>query len=304
MKWNSLLLYTEVKMQTKINISIIIILLSLIFCGACTAKSQQPAAKPVSPAPEVKTEVKADPNRIDPASELGQLLEKINAATKTIVGCQAAVDYLFVQEPDLLNSKTLRKGTLYYQKTDKGSKLRLNFDSIKQDEGEEQKKVEQYVFDGVWLTKIDFALRQVDQYQQAPIDKPVNVFEYISRHFPIVGFSGTEVLEKQFFIRLIPAAEGESKMVHLELKVRPDSVYKDDYTQIDLWIHRDNYLPVKMKTTSIQGDIYEINLSKMELNKTLPDKIFNIETPADFSKNVKTLQQKPEGKDSQWPQEL
>jgi outer membrane lipoprotein-sorting protein len=282
-------------------------LVLFIFCSSCglteTAKPQPPAANP-APAAEVKTEAKTDPNRIDPASELGQLLEKINAATKTIVGCQAAVNYLFIQEPDLLNSHTLRKGTLYYQKNDKGSKLRLNFDSIKQDEGEEQKKTEQYVFDGVWLTKIDYTLRQVDQYQQAPIDKPVNVLEYISRHFPIVGFSGTDVLEKQFYIRLIPAVEGESKMVHLELKVRPDSVYKDDYTQIDLWIHHDNYLPVKMKTTSIQSDIYEINLSKMELNKTLPDKIFVIETPADFSKNVKTLEQNKDGKGSRWPQEL
>jgi outer membrane lipoprotein-sorting protein len=279
-----------------------------IFCSSCgsteAAKPQQPAANPAPATAEVKVEAKADPNRIDPASELGQLLEKINAATKTIQGCQASVDYLFVQEPELLNSRTLRKGTLYYQKTDKGSKLRLNFDTIKQDDADQQKKVEQYVFDGVWLTKIDFALRQVDQYQQAPIDKPVNVFEYISRHFPIVGFSGTDVLEKQFFIRLIPAAEGESKMVHLELKVRPDSVYKDDYTQIDLWIHSDNYLPVKMKTTSIQGDIYEINLSKMELNKNLQDKIFAIDAPADFSKNVKTLDQNKEGKGSRWPQEL
>jgi outer membrane lipoprotein-sorting protein len=278
-----------------------------IFCGSCgqtqAAKPQQSDVNSV-PAAQVKTEARADPNRINPASELGQLLAKINTATKAIQSCQAAVDYLFVQEPELLDSRTLRKGTLYYQKNGKGSKLRLNFDSIKQDEGDPQKKSEQYVFDGVWLTKIDYALRQIDQYQQAPIDKPVDVFDFISRHFPIVGFSGTDVLEKQFFIHLITASEDESKLIHLELKVRPNSVYKDDYTQIDLWINRDNYLPAKMATVSVQGDIYEINLSKMELNKSLPDKVFAIETPADFSKNVKTLEQKPDGKDSQWPQEL
>jgi hypothetical protein len=279
----------------------------LCLCGACTAQpanAQPPVCSPPPSAPIPSAAAKADPNRIDPASELGQLLEKINVATKTIRSCQAAVDYLFIQEPELLNSRTLRKGTLYYQKNDKGSKLRLNFDSFKQDEGEEQKKTEQYLFDGVWLTKIDFALRQIDQYQQAPVDKPVDVFDYISRHFPIVGFSGTDVLEKQFYIRLIPATEGESKLVHLELKVRPDSVYKDDYTQIDLWVGRDSYLPARMVTTSTQSDIYEINLSKMELNKTLPEKVFELSTPADFSKNVKTLEEKPQGKDSQWPQEL
>jgi outer membrane lipoprotein-sorting protein len=295
------------KLQNKANLNIILILLPFILCGACTAeptKSQSPACSPPPSAPTPSAAAPANPNRIEPNGELGQLLEKINAATKTIRSCQAAVDYLFIQEPELLNSRTLRKGTLYYQKNDKGSKLRLNFDSFKQDEGEEQKKTEQYVFDGVWLTKIDYTLRQIDQYQQAPVEKPVDVFDYISRHFPIVGFSGTDVLEKQFYIRLVPAAENESKLVHLELKVRPDSVYKDDYTQIDLWVGRDSHLPARMVTTSTQSDIYEINLSKMELNKALPEKVFELSTPADFSKNVKTLEQTSQGKDSQWPQEL
>jgi outer membrane lipoprotein-sorting protein len=275
-----------------------------IFCNSCgfsePAKPQLPAANPAPP----PAAAPADPNRIDPSSEFGQLLEKINAAAKTIKSCQAAVDYLFIQEPELLNSRTVRKGTLYYQKNDKGSKLRLNFDTIKQDDAEEQKKTEQYVFDGVWLTKIDFTLRQVDQYQQAPVDKPVEVFDYISHHFPIVGFVGTDTLQKQFVITLAAPKEDEKDSRHLLLKVRPDSVYKDDYTQIDLWVNNESSLPMRMVSISTQGDIYDIRMSKMELNKALPNKIFTIETPADFSKNVKTLEQKPEGKDSQWPQEL
>lgn len=145
--------------------------------------------------PETVSEVTAavevtDPNAIDPASPLGQLLEKINHAAKELKSCKATVDYLFIHEPELLDSRTIRKGTLLYQKTDKGSKMRLNFDTVKQDDGDEQKKQEQYFFDGVWLTKIDFTLRQIDQYQQAPVDKPVEVFDYISHNFPIVGFSG------------------------------------------------------------------------------------------------------------------
>ena len=84
-----------------------------------------------------------DPNAIDPASPLGQLLEKINHAARELKSCKAAVDYLFIHESELLDSRTIRKGTLLYQKTDKGSKMRLNFDTVKQDDGDEQKKQEQ-----------------------------------------------------------------------------------------------------------------------------------------------------------------
>ncbi|MBM4104495.1 MAG: outer membrane lipoprotein carrier protein LolA [Planctomycetes bacterium] len=267
-----------------------------VLCGACTA---QPANQ--APAAVVKP---AEPNVVVADASLEPLLQKINEAAKTIQSCRASVDYLVIQEPELLNSQTRRKGTLYYQKADKGSKLRLNFDSIKQDDAGEQKKTEQYFFDGVWLTKIDYAQRQIDQYQQAPVDKPVEVFDYISHHFPIVGFTGSDILYKQFIIQQIPPAAQEKQIHHLLLKVKPDSVYKDDYTQIDLWIDGKTYLPLRMVSLTIQGDTYDIRLSKMELNKTIPAKTFEIETPADFSKNVRTLEQKPQGKDSQWPQDL
>lgn len=241
---------------------------------------------------------------IDPNSPLGQLLDKINAAAKNLKSCQAAMEYLFIQEPELLDSRTLRKGTLYYQKTDKGSVVRINLDTVKQDDGQEQPKKENYLFDGVWLTKIDYTLRQIDQYQQVPADKPADVFEYISHNFPIVGFTGTEILEKEFEISLVPAKEDEKDQKHLLLKVRPNSVYKDDYKQIDLWIDGKLFLPIRMVSLSVQGDIYDLRLSKPELNKTLSEKTFTIDAPDDFSKSVKTLEQKTNGKDSEWPQEL
>jgi outer membrane lipoprotein-sorting protein len=284
------------KKSSKAGLHIILILLSCVLCGACTA---QPANQ--APAPAVKP---AEPNTVVADAALEPLLQKINEAAKTIQSCRVTVDYLVIQEPELLNSRTSRKGTLYYQKADKGSKLRLNFDSVKQDDADEQKKTEQYFFDGVWLTKIDYTLRQIDQYQQAPVDKPVEVFDYISHHFPIVGFTGSDILYKQFIIQRIPPAAEEKQMHHLLLKVKPDSVYKDDYKQIDLWIDGKTSLPLRMVSLTIQGDIYDIRLSKMELNKPIPAKTFEIETPADFSKNVRTLEQKPQGKDSQWPQDL
>lgn len=273
----------------------------LVSCAVAQQDKQTCTASKATPA---TAEIPADPNTIDPASSLGQLLDKINVAAKNLKSCQAEMDYLFIQEPELLDSRTFRKGTLYYRKDDKGSVVRINLDTVKQDDTEEKQQKEHYLFDGVWLTKIDYKMRQIDQYQQVPADKPADVFEYISHNFPIVGFTGTEILQKQFQICLVPPKEDEKGLEHLLLKVRPDSVYKDDYTQIDLWIDGTLNLPVRMVSLSIQGDIYDLKLSKPEINKSLPDKIFVIDAPSDFSKSVKTLEQKEDGKDSQWPQEL
>lgn len=271
----------------------------LASCAAAQDKSPDCS----SPAPHA-LEQAADPNSIDPNSPLGQLLDKINLAAKNLKSCQAAVDYLSIQEPELLDSRTLRKGTLYYQKNDKGSRFRLNFDSSKQDDGEEQKKKEHFLFDGVWLTKIDYPFRQIDQYQQAPVEQPADVFEYISHNFPIVGFTGTATLQKQFEITLVSPKEDEKELEHLLLKVKADSVYKDDYSQIDLWIDRKLNLPVRMVSLSVQGDIYDLKLSKPKVNTSLPDAIFVIDAPSDFSKSIKTLDQKEDRKDTQWPQDL
>jgi outer membrane lipoprotein-sorting protein len=278
--------------------------------GSCAiAEPNKQDCNAPQPATAAATEVidpnAADPNVIDPNSPLGLLLAKINIAAKNLKSCQAVVDYLFIQEPELLDSRTLRQGTLYYQKNNKGSVLRLNFDTTKQDDGESQVKKEHYLFDGVWLTKIDYTLRQIDQYQQSPADKPADVFEYISHNFPIVGFTGTDTLQKQFVVSLVPPKDDEKGQEHLLLKVKPNSVYKDDYSQIDLWIDSKLNLPVRMVSLSTQGDIYDLRLTKPELNTSLPEKTFALDAPGDFSKSVKTLEQNEEtGKDSEWPQDL
>ncbi len=221
---------------------------------------------------------------------LDEILAKLRQRTRDIKSYQAEIEYLFIQEPDLLDSRTLRKGFIYYQKDGDKSRLRVNFNTIQQDDGRERKRLEQFLFDGVWLTKVDHELQTIDLYQQAQEDDPQDVFEYISHNFPIVGFSSTETLRQQFDISIKDQPTDPSKPIQLHLKVKRDSVYKDDYRDIDFSIDGRSWLPLRIVTRSTQEDVYDIQFLNAAVNKNLKNSVFVIETPKSFSKNIHPLQ--------------
>ncbi len=217
--------------------------------------------------------------------EVEKILGQLNDRTQTLRSYQADIEYLFSQP--LLDSKILRKGILYYQKTGKNTRLRVNFQTIKQDQEKERKEMEQYIFDGLWLTQIDYGTKEVKLYQQSDANepnKPVDVFEMVSRNFPLIGFTKTKELKNQFEITLID--EAKTKMegcVQLHLYTKPQSIYKDNYSAIDFWIDKKQNLPIKIVAVSPDNDIYEIRLLKTKVNEKLNDKIFEFEIPKDFA---------------------
>ena len=270
---------------------IIIVLLSFAVSAlarTATCKTKHPPCPPKS----CKKNSQTDPNKC-PAkkqttevNEINDILSRLNESAARLKSYQAEIRYLFIQDPELLDSQTLRKGRLFYKKDRAGSKLRVNFDTMKQDDADEEKYVEDFIFDGVWLTKIDFQLEKVDFYQQAEEEKPIDVFEFISHRFPMLGFTKTQHLDKQFEITLIIQKQpNSSNLIGLHLKIKKDSTYKDDYKTINVWIDNETFLPAKLLAASTQGDIFDIQLLDAEVNKNLKNAVFKLETPQHFSKN-------------------
>ena len=209
------------------------------------------------------------------------VLKQLKRQTCELKSYQGRIEYLFSQP--IFESETLRKGVLYYERRGGKSKLRINFQTLKQDDDEEQKYIEHYIFDGVWLTHIDYQIKEVKRYQRAEPNEPVDAFELASRNFPIIGFSETEDLKKEFEIKLIEQKEEERQdFIHLHLKVKPNSIYKDDYTSIDFWIDKELYLPAKIAATSTEEDIYEIRLLDAKVNVGIDKNVFEIKVPKDF----------------------
>ena len=225
----------------------------------------------VSPALDNTT---ADSNE----KKIQQILTRLNKSTENLKTYHSKIEYLFSQP--LFESQTLRKGDIYYKKENSASTLRINFHSIKQDQQKPVNQPDHYLFDGVWLTQVNYKLQAVKKHQMAEEDNPIDAFELASRNFPVIGFTRTDQLKKDFNISL---QESESdNLIKLHLTVTSDSYYADDYTTIDFWIDNKIYLPVKIVAVSTEEDIYKIKLINPKVNKELKKDIFKLDYPEGF----------------------
>ncbi len=213
------------------------------------------------------------------ANSVSAILDSLKQKTSQLQSYQCEVNYLFSQP--LLESKTLRTGNLYYIHLGNGSKLRINFGTLTQEDGPRQNYREQYIFDGQWLTHIDYQIKQVQKRQLAEANEQIDAFELAKRNFPLIGFDRAEDLKKEFDINLAGEPNG---LIHLNLTVKPDSQYKDDYKSAEVWIDKQLMLPAKISAISTEGDIYEISFIKPKVNEKIDEKVFEFTIPVGFGK--------------------
>lgn len=235
----------------------------------------------------------ADGRTMNVSCQVEGILKELNRKTQELESYQCGIEYLF--EQPIFESRTLRKGNLYYRKYDGNSVLRINFKTYKQDDEKEEKYKDEFIFDGVWLTHIDYQLKTVQKRQVAEANDPsgrVDVFEKLSENFPLIGFSKIEELTKEFEIKLVDRKEkGSDKFIRLHLKVKADSVYKNDYKEIDFWIDKKLYLPAKIVSFSTEeypgsGDVYQLKFLRPKVNKKINKRVFEFEIPKDFDVEI------------------
>lgn len=235
---------------------------------------------------------KSEQTNLNPVDEI---LAQLKQATTELQSYQGQIEYLFKQP--LLESQTLRKGVLYCKKSNGRSKLRINFQTLRQDDEEEQKYKEHFILDGTWLTHIDYQIKSAERRQLAEPNEPTDAFDLAGRNFPIIGFTKVDELKKQFDIELVESTVNASEdLIQLHLKVRPDSIYKDDYTSIDFWIDKKLTLPTKVTAISTEEDIYEIRLLSPKVNNKIRDEVFRFRIPEDFTIEEILLDKQNSGK--------
>ena len=237
-----------------------------------------------------------------PKSQLDVVLEQLNKKTRELKSFECRIEYKVVQP--LLDSETVRKGTLYYIRSAGKSALRVNFNTVKVEDQKEKTAVKQYVvldgawlehsdgkFKGIWLAEIDHQLEEVKYYQLAEPEDPnesIDVFDLASKHLPMLGFAKTEELKDQFEMALVEQKKGKDEdFTQVSLKVKPNSVYKDDFLSIDFWIDNKVGLPAKVRATKTEpeppwGDIEEIRFLKPKVNKDVSRKTFEFKIPRGF----------------------
>ena len=106
----------------------------------------------------------------------------------------------------------------------------------------------------------------------------------------MLGFARIDELKKQFEVTLIDEKQaGLEDFIQVHLKVKPNSVYKDDYISIDFWIDKNLGLPAKMVAVKTEpeppfGDIDEIKFLKPKINKGIEKKVFEFTVPNSFGR--------------------
>jgi outer membrane lipoprotein-sorting protein len=262
------------------------ILLTLLFVTGCSEKSVNAQQHQKITEPKLvtaKTNEKPDP--------IDSILQKLNKSTSELKTYQCRIEYLLSQPA--YETKTLRKGNLFYMRDKKKSNLRVDFDTRKEDDEKQRADKQKYLFDGVWLTYIDYQMEQAKIKQMVePNDPngPADAFELVSQNFPIVGFSKAEDLKKQFDISLLEQkASDAKKYILLHLKVKPNSIYKDDYSAIDFRIDKKLYLPAKITavaTELTEFEVHEISFLQPKLNRKLKTKTFDFQIPPGFDREI------------------
>ncbi len=224
-----------------------------------------------------------EPNQVD------QAIKSLQDKAEELKSYQARVHY--VTRQPLLDSTALRKGVLYYAKSNNRSNLRIDFLTLQQDDEPEHRYVEQFLFDGVWLIIVNHQTKRVERRQMTEPNEPVDAFSLASRHMPVLGFAKMDDLRKQFDVAIVPDPE-DSAVQHLSLTVRPDSLYKDDYTQVDFWLDRKIGLPAQIHAVTTEEDVHEIQLVEPQVNKGVDAKIFQIDVPKGFAVEVVGLEKR------------
>lgn len=213
------------------------------------------------------------------------VLNRLGESISSLRSYRSDIEYKTIQP--LFESETTRKGVLYYCKADRSSRLRINFQSLKQDQDSEQKYIEQYIFDGVWLVYVNYQSRQVRRFQQADPNRPADAFELAAGRFPLVGFNRPSRLIEQFEVKLsAPAAGQKQDFFQLQMKTRPDSVCKSDYSSIELRIDKETFLPAEVDAVSIEGDVYRLRFLNPHINDKMDEKVFEFKAPAGFTEEI------------------
>jgi len=251
--------------------TIIVVILSCLISAGRSGAQESPS-KPAAPEqmiPPVCADVEA-------------VLQKIQEAAKELRAYQCRIDYVLRQP--LLESKTRRTGRVDYLRKPTGSHLRVSFETLQQDDQGPQPYIEQFLFDGVWLTHVDYQVKAVKKRQMADPNKPMDAFDLAGKGLPIVGFSGINELRRDFDIQVVQNRAGQpaDKIISLSLKARPGSHYGQDYRTIVFAVDKSVWLPAKVEAESTEGDIYDISFVRAKVNPPIEDVVFDLKIPKEF----------------------
>lgn len=194
---------------------------------------------------------------------LNEILEKVEDANSRLKTMDADITYSRVIT--LLDSEDVSSGFLQYKKP---KKLNLNFFPPRN---------EINVIDGTYIWIYHLNEKQVEKYEiSSNTDSPqgMDIFDF--------GYEyTTEKAKENYTITLLDDISTEEEaLYHIELI--PKDTFDSEYDRILLWIREGLWLPVQYQMFESDGEIINtIELTNIQINPDIPDKIFVLDLPDD-----------------------
>ncbi|MFA5291682.1 MAG: hypothetical protein WC496_01460 [Phycisphaerae bacterium] len=208
--------------------------------------------------------------------EVIQTIEKLNSAVAKLRQLTAQVEYIHAQP--LFDTQTIRTGDIFYVKDVNCTALRMNFLTIKQDQSPRLNYREDYIFDGMKLTKIDYQGKSAIT-EQLSKDKPIEPFELVQDYFPIIGLAKPDEMTGQFNITVSQSV--------LCLIPKENSKFFKTYKHIEITINPVNSLPCDFSAVTSEDEKITIKLSQIDTSTAVKNSVFDMNIPADFVKTQK-----------------
>jgi outer membrane lipoprotein-sorting protein len=165
----------------------------------------------------------------------------------------------------LLDSEEISLGYLQYKKP---KKLNLNFYPPRN---------EINVIDGTYIWIYHLKENQVEKYKiGGDMDSPqgMDIFDLG------YGYTTEKVKENYTITLLDDISTNEEALYHIELI--PKDTFDSEYDRILLWIREGLWLPVQYQMFESDGEIINtIELTNIQINPDIPDKIFVLDLPDD-----------------------
>jgi len=264
------------------NVVANIIIFSLVLGVCVRGEEKSESARPGSAQEKPGASTGAAEAAVDKVSpELNKLLDRIEKTGAALKSFQA--DMLFEQEQLLVDTVTIRKGYLYYRADKETVRFRIHFDDWLQKDLEEEatakpvKFEEDFVFDGLWLTRRNERTKSVQRWEIAKKPRPREDFRLGKGPFPLpFAIRKADVL-KEFEVKVHQADPNDKNEIeHLLLKPKKESSYAEEYVNLELWVNDRTALPQKMRYHSEDDEVTTISWTKIKADESIKDEVFEL----------------------------
>ena len=218
-----------------------------------------------------------------------KLLDDMERAGARLKSYQA--DMVLRQEQVLMDALEIRRGELYYQVGKDEVQFRVHFGSLQEiDTAEseaEQRKVkpirydEDFSFDGQWLVRRDARTKTIERWQVAKEKQGAEAFR-LGRGallFPLpFALKKVDVL-REFEATLLPSDPNDPAQVkteHLLLTPKKGGAFAGEYRKLELWLSRENTVPVRMRFETDDHEVTTIWWSNVVTDKAIKAEQFEL----------------------------